>query len=119
MRKTNLNKLSKCPKLFFLELSVGCNPPVFPQFQIFFLVVLFGLFHGLVFLPVALSLLGPEPYGGGDQDGNESNANSLSTDLNREERRSRKVSPVTTISVRPLKNDDAGLGLDNPCFQGV
>ena len=28
-------------------------------FQIFFLVVLFGLFHGLIFLPVALSLFGP------------------------------------------------------------
>ena len=28
-------------------------------FKIFFLVVLFGLFHGLVFLPVVLSLIGP------------------------------------------------------------
>ena len=25
-------------------------------------MVLFGLFHGLCFLPVLLSLLGPEPY---------------------------------------------------------
>lgn len=30
--------------------------------QIFFAVVLYGLFHGLVFLPVLLSLLGPAPY---------------------------------------------------------
>jgi len=30
--------------------------------QIFFLVVLFGLFHGLVFLPVVLSIIGPDPY---------------------------------------------------------
>jgi hypothetical protein len=30
--------------------------------QIFFLVVLFGLFHGLVFLPVLLSIIGPPPY---------------------------------------------------------
>ena len=30
-------------------------------FKIFFLVVLFGLFHGLVFLPVVLSLIGPPP----------------------------------------------------------
>lgn len=28
----------------------------------FFTVVLFGLFHGLVYLPVVLSWLGPEPY---------------------------------------------------------
>ena len=30
-------------------------------FKIFFLVVVFGLFHGLVFLPVVLSLIGPSP----------------------------------------------------------
>ena len=30
--------------------------------QIFLLVVFFGLFHGLVFLPVMLSLVGPSPY---------------------------------------------------------
>ena len=26
------------------------------------LVVLFGLYHGLIFLPVALALIGPEPH---------------------------------------------------------
>ena len=31
-------------------------------FKIFFLVVSFGLFHGMVFLPVMLSLIGPSPY---------------------------------------------------------
>ena len=30
--------------------------------QVFFLIVVFGLFHGLCFLPVVLSLLGPAPY---------------------------------------------------------
>ncbi len=33
-------------------------------FRIFFLVVLFGLFHGLAVLPVLLSLVGPRPNGG-------------------------------------------------------
>ena len=31
-----------------------------PFFQVFFLTVVFGLFHGLVFFPVILSLLGPQ-----------------------------------------------------------
>ncbi|XP_018575154.1 protein patched homolog 1 isoform X2 [Anoplophora glabripennis] len=31
-------------------------------FKIFCLVILFGLFHGLVFLPVILSWIGPKPY---------------------------------------------------------
>ena len=32
------------------------------SFQIFLLVVLFGMFYGTMFLPVLLSLIGPEPY---------------------------------------------------------
>ncbi|PNF27986.1 hypothetical protein B7P43_G14201 [Cryptotermes secundus] len=31
-------------------------------FKIFFLVVMFGLFYGTMFLPVLLSLIGPKPY---------------------------------------------------------
>ena len=30
-------------------------------FKVFFLVVVFGLYHGLVFLPVVLSVIGPAP----------------------------------------------------------
>jgi len=35
---------------------------VFFIVQVFFLVVVFGIFHGIVFLPVILSLVGPAPY---------------------------------------------------------
>ena len=31
-------------------------------FKVFFLVIVLGLFHGLVLLPVILSMLGPSPY---------------------------------------------------------
>lgn len=37
-------------------------------FKIFLLVVVFGLFHGVVFLPVVLSLVGPAPYVSKDDD---------------------------------------------------
>lgn len=36
-------------------------------FQIFFLVVIFGLFHGLVYLPVLLSWIGPSAYSTADR----------------------------------------------------
>ncbi|RZC34597.1 patched domain-containing protein 3-like [Asbolus verrucosus] len=35
-------------------------------FKIFFLVILFGLFHGVVLLPVVLSWIGPKPYNVGE-----------------------------------------------------
>uniref|UniRef100_A0A0K2U8Y5 SSD domain-containing protein n=1 Tax=Lepeophtheirus salmonis TaxID=72036 RepID=A0A0K2U8Y5_LEPSM len=45
-------------------LLCGSSSHVFITFfKVFFLVVTFGLFHGLVFLPVILSLIGPISYG--------------------------------------------------------
>jgi len=43
-----------------LGLSDAYNFQAF--FKIFLLVVVFGLFHGIVFLPVILSWVGPKPY---------------------------------------------------------
>ena len=44
-------------------LLAGSKSHVFTSFfKIFFLVVTFGLYHGLVFLPVVLSLVGPSPH---------------------------------------------------------
>jgi hypothetical protein len=36
----------------------------YANFQLFFSVVVYGLFHGLVFLPVVLSILGPSDSSG-------------------------------------------------------
>ncbi len=43
-----------------------CERP-FSFSQVFILGVLFGLFHGLLFLPVALSLIGPVKFEGGGE----------------------------------------------------
>jgi hypothetical protein len=43
-------------------------------FKVFFLVVVFGIFHGMVFLPVILSLLGPAPYANHDEEETTNNA---------------------------------------------
>ena len=49
--------------LAFVALA-GSNSYVFLSFfKVLFLVVIFGLYHGLAFLPVLLSLVGPKPYG--------------------------------------------------------
>jgi hypothetical protein len=43
--------------------------------QIFTVVIGFGLFHGLVFLPVLLSLVGPQPFSNTQKDTNEAHEN--------------------------------------------
>lgn len=40
---------------------------IFYNFQVFFSVVVFGLFHGLAFLPVVLSLVGAKAYKHSDE----------------------------------------------------
>nr|XP_022315752.1 patched domain-containing protein 3-like isoform X2 [Crassostrea virginica] len=70
--------------LAFILLAASKSYVFTTFFQIFFLVVIFGLFHGLVYLPVLLSWIGPSAYTtadrrykGDDEDnqGNDSNKN--------------------------------------------
>ncbi|KAK7100605.1 patched domain-containing protein 3-like [Littorina saxatilis] len=54
--------------LLAFVLLANSNSYVFKTFfKVFLLVVLYGLFHGLLFLPVLLSWLGPEPYATADR----------------------------------------------------
>lgn len=48
--------------LAFVPLAFSLSFVFWTFFQIFFLVSMFGLFHGLIYLPVALSVYGPSPY---------------------------------------------------------
>ncbi|XP_075238943.1 patched domain-containing protein 3-like [Convolutriloba macropyga] len=48
--------------LAFLPLALSVSFVFKKFFQIFLLVSIFGLFHGLIFLPVMLSWIGPSPY---------------------------------------------------------
>ena len=48
--------------LFFSFSFLFSWPYVTLFFQLFFLVIVFGLFHGLVFLPALLGLIGPSAY---------------------------------------------------------
>ncbi|XP_077981544.1 patched domain-containing protein 3-like [Glandiceps talaboti] len=65
-------------------LLIASNSYIFKTFfKIFFLVVLFGLFHGLMVLPVLLSWIGPSPYMSAEERGTkEDDAIALETSKN-------------------------------------
>ncbi|XP_034247320.1 protein patched homolog 2-like isoform X2 [Thrips palmi] len=49
--------------LLALSVLVFSNSYIFTAFfKVFLLVIVLGLFHGIVFLPVVLSVIGPKPY---------------------------------------------------------
>ncbi|CAL4137274.1 unnamed protein product, partial [Meganyctiphanes norvegica] len=58
--------------LAFFFLAFSDSHVFITFFKIFFSVSLFGLYHGLVFLPVVLSLIGPAPYQSANQDDSKS-----------------------------------------------
>ena len=59
--------------LAFVPLGFSVSFVFWTFFQIFFLVSMFGLFHGLIYLPIALSVLGPSPYASKTPHGNQIN----------------------------------------------
>ena len=64
-----------------------------PYFQVFFLVVAFGLFHGLVLLPTVLSICGPAPIAPSSRP-----------------RKGGTVSPVDFEVARPQQSEGGGRG---------
>ncbi|XP_066915627.1 patched domain-containing protein 3-like [Clytia hemisphaerica] len=68
--------------LAFALLSASQSYVFLTFFKVFFLVVIFGMFHGMVFLPVMLSLIGPAPYA--DHKASKDNAGSQPTDVQRQ-----------------------------------
>ena len=56
VQEQNTYMLKSTRNWFQFNFNVGVN------LQVFFCVVFYGLFHGLCYLPVTLSLIGPSPY---------------------------------------------------------
>ena len=54
--------------------------PIFINHQVFLCVVFYGLFHGLCYLPVLLSLIGPSPYNSSEDDTKQSPSSSKPDD---------------------------------------
>ena len=76
-------------------------------FQVFLLTVVFGLFHGLIFLPVILTILGPTQKKDDDSSKYESSdvTNTTDNDL------------VTPSAIDDAKTINVlGAGLINPAF---
>lgn len=71
--------------------------------------MLYGLFHGLVFLPVLLSLLGPAPYPTA-QDDNPQETEEMcaeSQQLHQQEREEKKLEILSEPVENGLLNDDS------------
>ena len=84
--------------------------------QIFGLTVVYGVFHGLVFLPVLLSSLGPSGSGseGGDSVTEETETSSENTNNNRD-----KAEGISTISGRLSPSKSVEDGRINPVFTDI
>ncbi|ODN02586.1 Patched domain-containing protein 3, partial [Orchesella cincta] len=86
--------------LAFILLANSKSHVFLTFFKIFFLVVVYGLFHGLVFLPVLLSIIGPAPY-----------ATAVLEDENNDKRETRELQVLLLVN----QNNEP---LGKPCCNG-
>ena len=54
---------------------------IFSLIQLFFLVVVFGMFHGVVYLPIILSFVGPQAYGGSTTSPHDNKSNGVEMEV--------------------------------------
>ncbi|XP_052274727.1 patched domain-containing protein 3-like isoform X2 [Dreissena polymorpha] len=80
-------------------------------FRIFTSVVIFGLFHGLVFLPVILSIVGPEPYDRRFLSPLDTHPNNINVDMDYELRvtNNRDDKKLNNMEVVPLRPRDVSM----------
>lgn len=88
--------------LAFVALAGSKSYVFLSFFKLLFLVVIFGLFHGLVFLPVLLSLVGPRAYGSVDIEPEKQNIEAASSEGNQQQEMNERVNSydndVSTIN---------------------
>jgi len=102
--------------LAFLLLAASESYVFITFFKVFFMTVLFGMFHGLFFLPVALSLIGPNPYAAhyDDDVADDVTYDDVSKNSNK------KDDHVEPVSLEKMKNNDQEKDVDgaadNPVY---
>ncbi|XP_068204511.1 patched domain-containing protein 3-like isoform X1 [Palaemon carinicauda] len=111
--------------LAFIFLANSDSHVFITFFKIFFGVVIYGLFHGLVFLPVILSMCGPASYlsivdssNGGRGEIHHSTQDPISdvegkAALRNSEEKGVPTEPTETDSLTPVKNSEANGCVEN------
>lgn len=87
----------------------------FHKIQLFFGVVVFGLFHGLAYLPVVLSCLGPDEAGGSGSGAASGSSDSISTEFSSSPSSTSSDSSAST-PIQKKQSSISALALDNPIF---
>uniref|UniRef100_A0A0P5P9V2 Patched domain-containing protein n=1 Tax=Daphnia magna TaxID=35525 RepID=A0A0P5P9V2_9CRUS len=84
-------------------------------FKLFFGVVVFGLFHGLAYLPVVLSCLGPDESGGSGSGAASGSSDSISTEFSSSPSSNSSDSSAST-PIQKKQSSISALALENPIF---
>ncbi|XP_052073825.1 NPC1-like intracellular cholesterol transporter 1 isoform X1 [Mytilus californianus] len=111
--------------LAFLLLSRSNSYGFALFFRVFFTVVVFGLFHGLAYLPVILSWIGPEPYHN-EEDNQKYLHNGLSNGINADEKEEYEmdadsgcIRQDTSTENSPLKSSQSESGNSSEVTDGT